>query len=515
MNHWIILPILIPALTAPILLMGARNDRVLARVFSMTSSIALLGVAIGLLALASDGAVHTYALGDWAAPYGIVLVLDRLSALLLLLTAALALVVLLFALGGGDEQGKHFHALYQFQLMGINGAFLTGDFFNLFVFFEILLIASYGLMVHGGGAARLKAGVQYVVINLAGSTLFLLAVGMIYAATGTLNMADLAVKVPQIAATDQALLQSGALLLLLVFCIKAALVPVHFWLPGTYAKAPAAVAALFAIMTKVGAYAIIRLYTLAFGAEAGAAAGLADPWLLPAALVTILIGVVGVLAAHRLRQMAGFAVVASMGTLLTAIALFQPAALSAALYYLLHSTLAGAVLFLIADLVARRRPGHGDALSQAPSFHQMGLLAGAFFVAAIVATGMPPFSGFLGKLLILNAAWHSPAMAWIWGFILGGSLLSIVAFGRAGSTLFWKSLEIDAQRAPGEPRQRPSGPAEPLGHIAVGLLLTGSVALTLFAGPASRYLEATAAQVFDTQGYIQAVLTPEVRDGNR
>ncbi len=194
----------------------------------------------------------------------------------------LGLGVLLYAIGGWDQRGKHFHPLYQFQLMGINGAFLTGDFFNLFVFFEILLIASYGLMVHGGGGLRVKAGVQYVVTNLVGSSVFLIAVGMIYSVTGTLNMADLARIVPKVPAADQALLQTGAVLLLLVFAVKAALVPLHFWLPGTYANAPGPVAALFAIMTKVGAYSIIRLYVLAFGADAGEAAWLAAPWLLPA-----------------------------------------------------------------------------------------------------------------------------------------------------------------------------------------------------------------------------------------
>src|SRR5690554_2084274 len=174
--------------------------------------------------------------------------------------------------------------------MGLAGAFLTGDLFNLFVFFEVLLIASYGLMLHGAGAERLSAGFQYVVVNLAGSTLFLVAVGTLYAVTGTLNMADLAVKVPLVPEGDQALLRVGALLLLVVFAVKAALVPIHFWLPGTYANAPAPVAALFAIMTKVGAYSIIRVFTLAFGGDAGEDAWLAADWLLPAALVTLVIG---------------------------------------------------------------------------------------------------------------------------------------------------------------------------------------------------------------------------------
>lgn len=501
MSHWIIFPILLPALLAPILVMAARHDIVLARVFSMAGTLLSLALAIGLMHTAATGTVLTYQLGNWPAPFGIVLVLDRLAALMLLLTAALAVAVLLFAIDGHDRQGRHFHALFQFQLMGINGAFLTGDFFNLFVFFEVLLIASYGLMVHGGGAARIKAGVQYVVINLMGSTLFLIAVAMIYSVTGTLNMADLALRVPAVAPADQALLHTGALLLLLVFALKAALVPVHFWLPGTYAHASAPVAALFAIMTKVGAYCIIRLYILAFGANAGESAWLAAPWLLPAALVTLALGMVGVLAARRLGQLASFAVIGSMGTLLTAIALFTPQALAAALYYLLHSTLAGAALFLIADLIARRRPGAADALSVGPRFAQIGLLAPLFFVAAIAMTGMPPLSGFIGKLLILDAARAHDAAVWIWALVLTTSLLAIIGFGRAGSTLFWKSM--------GEPGSFPSrGGRQPLAYVATGLILAGPVALTLFAGPISRYLDATAAQIFAPEGYIATVLSP-------
>ena len=501
MSHWIIFPILLPALMAPILLMGARFDMLLARTFSIASCVVLLGVALRLLFAAADGAVLTYDLGNWPGPFGIVLVLDRLSALMLVLTALLALLVLLFAIDGDDTRGRHFHALYQFQLMGINGAFLTGDFFNLFVFFEVLLIASYGLMVHGGGPARLKAGVQYVIINLVGSSLFLIAVSMIYSVAGTLNMADLARKVPQVAAGDQALLQMGGLLLLLVFGIKAALVPMHFWLPGTYARAPAPVAALFAIMTKVGAYCIIRLYILAFGAEAGDAAWLAAPWLLPAALFTLLIGALGVLAARHLGQLAAFAVIGSMGVLLSTVALFTQASLSAALYYLLHSTLAGATLFLIADLVAHRRPGHADALSVAPRFPHLALLAGAFFVAAIAMSGMPPLSGFIGKLLILDAARSHPTAIGFWAMILGSSLLIIIGFGRAGSTLFWKSTG-EAGSFPDMPRRNA------LSYVSVFALLACSVLLTAFAGPLTGYLDATAAQVFDTGRYTDAVLLP-------
>ena len=499
MNHLLILPILLPAVVGALLVLAARHDSVLARSFAVASTVLMLGIAVALLVLASDGQVRSYALGAWPAPFGIVLALDRLSALMLVLTAVLGLGVLLYAIGGWDQRGKHFHPLFQFELMGINGAFLTGDFFNLFVFFEILLIASYGLMVHGGGGLRVKAGVQYVITNLVGSSVFLIAVGMIYSVTGTLNMADLARIVPQVPAADQALLQTGAVLLLLVFAVKAALVPLHFWLPGTYANAPGPVAALFAIMTKVGAYSIIRLYVLAFGADAGEAAWLAAPWLLPAALVTLVLGMTGVLAARSLGQMASFAVIGSMGLLLSTVAVFTEQATSAALYYLIHSTLAAGALFLIVDLVAERRGLLRDRLVLAPRIAQGGLIASLFFVAAIAITGMPPLSGFVGKLLVLDAVRASAHATWLWTLILSTSLIAIVGFSRGGSMLFWKPHALPA--APAAAR-RP----EALPFVAVGGLLACLALLTVFAGPVHAWLELTAAQLHAPAGYIEAVL---------
>ena len=498
MNHLLILPILLPAVVGALLVLAARHDSVLARSFAVASTVLMLGIAVALLVLASDGQVRSYALGAWPAPFGIVLALDRLSALMLVLTAVLGLGVLLYAIGGWDQRGKHFHPLFQFELMGINGAFLTGDFFNLFVFFEILLIASYGLMVHGGGGLRVKAGVQYVVTNLVGSSVFLIAVGMIYSVTGTLNMADLARIVPQVPAADQALLQTGAVLLLLVFAVKAALVPLHFWLPGTYANAPGPVAALFAIMTKVGAYSIIRLYVLAFGADAGEAAWLAAPWLLPAGLLTLVLGMTGVLAARSLGQMASFAVIGSMGMLLATVAVFTPQATSAALYYLIHSTLAAGALFLVADLVAERRGAQRDRFAAAPRIAQGGLVGGLFFVAAIAMTGMPPLSGFIGKLLVLDGVRASPHATWFWALILSTSLIAIVGFSRAGSFVFWKAYAL-----PAAPGYRPDGA---LSFVAVGGLLACLVLLTAFAGPVHAWLELVAAQLYAPAGYIDAVL---------
>ncbi len=234
------------------------------------------------------------------APYGIVLVVDRLAAWMLLTTSLLAVFALLYAVRGIDTEGRHFHVLFQLQLFGLNGAFLTGDLFNLFVFFEILLLASYGLLLHGGGRNRVKAGLHYVVINLVGSTLFLFAVGTLYGVTGTLNMADLAVKLAQTPPENLALVQSAGLLLFAVFALKAALLPLYLWLPAAYAHTSAPVAALFAIMTKVGAYSILRVYSLMFGDAAGPVANLLDAWLAPLALVTLVLGMLGVLASTSL-----------------------------------------------------------------------------------------------------------------------------------------------------------------------------------------------------------------------
>ena len=499
MNHWILVPIILPSLAAPLIVLAARQDIVLQRCFSISSTAGMLAVSLFLLGQAISGPPQLYELGNWPSPFGIVMVLDRLSAMMVTLTSLLALLVLLYAIQAWDTRGRHFHALFQFQLMGLAGAFLTGDLFNLFVFFEVLLIASYGLMLHGAGAERLSAGFQYVVINLAGSTLFLVAVGTIYAVTGTVNMADLAVRVPLVPEADQGLLRTGGLLLLVVFAIKGALVPLHFWLPRTYAAASAPVAALFAIMTKVGAYSIIRVFTLIFGDGAGEVAWLAQPWLIPAALATMTLGMIGVVAARSLRWLICFATVGSMGTLLAAIGVFNSEALAGGLYYLLHSTLIVAVLFLIADQVAQRRGDHGDSLASASSYPQMGLLAGFFFLAAIAMVGMPPLSGFVGKLLILDSVRASSYGPWIWAFVLGTSVLALLGFARAGSQLFWKPSALPAGEAVQEE-------VALLPLIAIALLLSGIVALTAFSGPVTAFLYATTDQLIDPADYIAAVL---------
>lgn len=499
MSHWIIAPVVLPAILAPLIVMVMRNDMLMQRVFALAGVLALNGIAAALLWAATIHPPEVYLLGNWPAPFGIVLVLDRLSAMMLMLTALLALAVQLYVISTDwDARGRHFHALFLFQLMGINGAFLTGDAFNLFVFFEVLLIASYGLMIHGAGRDRLRAGVQYIAFNLIASTLFLFALATIYSVTGTLNMADLAVKVAALPEGDAALIRVAAILLIAVFAIKGALVPLQFWLPGTYANAPGPVAALFAIMTKIGAYAILRTTTLIFPADTPATGSLIADLMLPAALITLALGAIGILGARSLPRLAAFAGIASMGTLFTAMAAGTPQATSAALYYMIHSTLATAALFLIADLITDRR--ENGTLTAQPRIAQQGLIAAVFFVSAIALAGMPPLSGFIGKLLVMDALRADAPL--IWSVILGSGLLMVLGFARAGSTLFWKSHATGEDAAPHD--------SEPLAFVAIGGLLAGLVLLTVLAGPITGWLDATAAALHAPQAYIDANALPGV-----
>lgn len=505
MNHWIIAPVVLPAVLAPLIVLAMRHDLLLQRVFSLAGTLALGLIAAGLLHTASVNPPEVYFLGDWPAPFGIVLVLDRLSALMVALTAALALAVQLYAVATAwDTRGRHFHALFQFQLMGLCGAFLTGDAFNLFVFFEVLLIASYGLMIHSGGKTRLRAGVQYITYNLVGSTLFLFALATIYSVTGTLNMADLAGKVALLPEGEAALIRVAGVLLILVFAVKGALVPLQFWLPATYAHAPGPVAALFAVMTKVGAYATLRLYTLVFPPDTPATGALFADLLLPAALVTLAIGAIGVIGASTLARLVAFATIASMGTLFIAIAQFTPEATAAALYYMIHSTLAGAAMFLVADLVADRR-AHDGLHRALPPIAQGGLIGGLFLAGAIAMAGMPPLSGFVGKLLVLDAT-RGAQMGLIWSTVLITSLITILGFARAGSTLFWKAHAPVGVGFGEMPEHR----TEALSFAMVFALLAGLAALTIFAGPVMDYTQATAAELFDRNAYIAANVLPKV-----
>jgi multicomponent K+:H+ antiporter subunit D len=496
--HLPILPVVLP-LVAGIVLLALRNAPLrLQRGVSLAAALALIPLAVTLLQSVGDGSHLVYALGNWEAPYGIVLVADRLTAWMLLTTSLLAVFALLYAEQGSDENGRHFHVLFQLQLFGLNGAFLTGDLFNLFVFFEILLLASYGLLLHGGGRLRVKAGLHYVVINLVGSTLFLFAVGTLYGVAGTLNMADLAVKLAATPADNVALVQSAGLLLFGVFALKAALLPLYLWLPAAYAHTSAPVAALFAIMTKVGVYSILRVYSLMFGNDAGAVAHLLDAWLATLALATLALGMLGAVASTALKQQAAYLMVASIGSLLLAFGLGSPEAIAAGLYYLPHTTFATAALFLLADSIARARGNLADRFESGPAMPGARVLGGLFFVVAMAIAGMPPLSGFIGKFMLLKAALASSLLPWVWSVVLVTGLMGLIALARSGSLLFYRTHSSHDPAALTPPTNAALAPVAGLLLLVAGLVI--------WAGPLSDYASATAAQLLQPQQYIGAVL---------
>ncbi|MCG5074176.1 monovalent cation/H+ antiporter subunit D [Paraburkholderia tagetis] len=351
MNHALLLPILIPLFAAgAIVALPLRAKRV-QRALNAAATLALLPVACLLTARAAQGGIASYALGSWPAPFGIVLQLDRLCALMLLLTAVLACCCLLGTSSADARRGRYFRALFQFELMGLNGAFLAGDMFNLFVFFELLLIASYALLLHGGGARRVRNGLHYLIMNLVGSSFFLIALGVLYGITGTLNMADMGERLAHLNAGSLPLAQFAGATLMLVFGLKAAVFPMSFWLPQAYRSAIGPVAALFAIMTKVGIYAMLRCDALVFGG--GSHGGVLDTfmhdWAWWLAIATLAFGALGALAVSSLKTTTGYLVLVSVGLLIAAVTQQTPLAWSALLYYLISTTLCTGALFLLAD----------------------------------------------------------------------------------------------------------------------------------------------------------------------
>lgn len=505
MNHLMIMPIVIPLLTGAFLLVMYRYNIGRQRSLSIGSTLLLVVFAVWALLQAGVTDYTLYRLGNWQPPFGIVLVLDRLSAIMLLLTALLSLFCALYASRGSDREGSHFHALLQFQLMGINGAFLTGDLFNLFVFFEVLLIASYALLLHGGGRARSRAGLHYVIINLAGSALFLLALGILYGLAGTLNMADLARVIANAPEADLPLLKAASLLLMVVFGIKAALLPLLFWLPRAYSAASAPVAALFAIMTKVGFYSMVRVFLVVFGLDEVAPANdTVLAWLWPMALLTLALGGIGVLGAASLRTLTAYMVIVSVGILLATLSRNDEQLLAATLFYLLHSTCMTAVFFLLADLIGRYRDNGYDRFSVISPLSHRWVLGSVFLVAAVSMASLPPFSGFVSKAWILQTSSRLPDYLWLWAAILISGLLILAALSRAGSGWFWRPEERTDKTSPALDGARTA---------TVCVMIAISFLLAIFAQPVMEYLEAAARLVYQPSGYVDAVLGDYVRQG--
>lgn len=490
---WAVVPVVWPLLTA-VLLLASSGRPAVQRAVSLASLAGLLVVELLLAWTVAGGTVLVHRLGHWPAPFGIVLVVDRLSAVMLLLASVTGLAVLLYEAAERDPRHGElpFFPLFHFLLMGLNGAFVTGDLFNLFVFFEVLLISSYGLLTLGAGVRQLRAGMQFVVLNLLSSALFLFGVGTLYGLTGTLTLADLAGKVAALGPADGPLLQVAVTALLVVFATKAALIPLAFWLPDAYPAPPAAVSAMFGgIATKVGVYALLRVWSTAFESVRGPSAEL----IVGLGIVSMLVGVLGAVAQYELRRLLSFHIVSQIGYLAFAIGLFTVGGVAAAVFYLVHYTIVKCSLFLVSGL-AERLGGSADLRRLGGLARRSPALAVLFFVGGVSLAGLPPSSGFFSKVFVASAGleaerWLGVAVAFAAG------LLTLFSMMKIWTMAFW-----------GAPGDEPAAPPRAGGLAAAALLVSFSVTLAVAADPLWRFSRATAEQVLDTPAYVAAVLAP-------
>ena len=560
-----VVPVVLPLIAAALmLLLGEKRRRAKAQLNVAVCAINFVVALVLLLWVhggamtsgtgAATNAIGVYLPGNWPVPFGIVLVADRLSTGMLLLTATVALSSVLFAVARWDRAGVHFHPLFQIQLMGLNGAFLTADLFNLFVFFEVLLAASYGLALHGSGRARVAAGLHYVAVNLCASFLFLLGVAIIYRVTGTLGMADLARKIPLVLQADQPLLHAGVALLAVAFLTKAATWPLNFWLTPAYSAASSPVAGLFVVLSKVGVYSVLRLWTLWFPAN-GDAPPLGAEVLVWAGLATVVFGTIGTMASQKVARLTSFSLIVSSGTLIASIGFARNAMTAGALFYLLISTLAASALFLLSELIDRSRltasadgfddagrapvpraaidpPGVApvnrqlepnarvesvDAQSELPEpvgrpiRAAMAFLGFAFIACGLLIAGLPPLAGFLSKFNLMSAALgmedaagRSAVGASGWSFValvaLSGAV-ALIALSRVGIRSFWA------------PQERPLPHLRVIEVAPIAGLLLVCIVIGLWPDPTLRYLSATAAMLHQPSQYVSAVATarPVVR----
>jgi multicomponent Na+:H+ antiporter subunit D len=519
------LPVLIPTIAAALAMLLGRHA-VLQRVIAQVALVAVVAVCAVLLYLTDRDGTLVLHVGGWGqsvpgmGPLGITLVVDRLSALMLVVSSIVLLAVVVYAIGQGIRDGDArqpvsiFLPTYLVLSAGVCTAFLAGDLFNLYVGFEVLLSASFVLLTIGASAERVRAGISYVMVSMVSSLIFLLGIALVYAATGTLNLAELAVRLDDVSAGTRTALFA---VLMVAFGIKAAVFPLSTWLPDSYPTAPAPVTAVFAgLLTKVGVYAIIRAHSLLFPG------GGLDRVLLVAALMTMIVGILGAIAQSDIKRLLSFTLVSHIGYMVFGIALSNQLGMAGAIYYVAHHILVQTTLFLVVGLIERQAGAStlqrlGGLAAASP------LLAFVFVVPALNLGGIPPFSGFIGKVALLEAgAANGSALAWI--LVAGGvttSLLTLYVVARVWTKAFWRS-RVDAPEghlaapapaalfAAGEDidyADRDSVGRMPVGMLVpTGALIAVGLTLTIAAGPIFSYSERAATQVLDRNQYITAVV---------
>lgn len=507
-----LVPLLVtlPLLGAAIALISGRHRRTQVVVSVVTLTIVSVIAAVLLFVVDTSDQAIAVSVGGWPIPFGIVLYVDRLAALLVVVSAIVLLAVLLFSVGQGAADGDDetpvsiFHPSYLILAAGIFNAFIAGDLFNLYVGFEILLVASYVLITLGSTESRIRTGVVYIVVSLVSSILFLASIAMIYGALGTVNMVQISERMGELPQETQLVLH---LMLLLAFSIKAAVFPLSFWLPDSYPTAPAPVTAVFAgLLTKVGVYAIIRTETELFLQND------VNFLLMVVALATMIVGVLGAVAQAELKRILSFTLVSHIGYMIFGLAIATPAAIGATIYYMVHHIVVQTTLFLAVGLV-ERRAGSTSILRVKGLMRAAPVIAVLYFIPAVNLGGLPPFSGFIGKFALFDAAAEvgTPIMMVL---IVGGiltSLLTLYALMRAWNLAFWREEDDSAET---EARISYLG-ASPGGvdtaRRVIPKIMTAStagmvavtVALTIFAGPLYAVCERIGAALLEPVSLVQ------------
>ncbi|WP_112323478.1 Na+/H+ antiporter subunit D [Oceanibium sediminis] len=493
---WILaLPIAIPFLTA--VLAYLLRERPAGRWVSVGGSAVLLLAAVVLMRAVLEEGVVAGQMGGWPAPFGITLVADRLSAVMVVITAITGLAVSIYALGEITKRVAYlgYHALFQVLIAGVTGAFLTGDLFNLYVWFEVMLIASFGLLILGGTRAQLDGGIKYVTLNLVSTVLFLSGIGLLYGLTGTLNLADLSIAVAQV--ENQGLLTVVAMMFMFAFGVKAAVFPLFFWLPASYHTPSFAVSAVFAgLLTKVGVYALIRMFTLVFDHDIA----FTHTILLWVAGFTMVTGVLGAAAQSDFRKILSFHIVSQIGYMILGLALMTPMALLGAVFYLVHHIIVKANLFLIAG-VAHRIAGGTELARIGGLYKTAPLLAFLFLIPAFSLAGFPPLSGFWAKFLLVKAALE------VQGWIIAGVALAVGLLTIYSMTKIWAQAFWEPHPGGHDPRLSDmSGFERRALLIPIGALAAMTIVIGFFPEPFVQFATAAAADLLEPSAYIAAVL---------
>lgn len=490
---WLVIaPVVLPIVAGAVLLMIRHSIR-----WHAVLALAVLAAMIGANGLLLQRVLATgpvsMTMGSWLPPFGISFAADVLGAAFSLTASVVALVCCAYSLRDIDANGRRY-GFYPFLLLmmaGVSGAFLTGDMFNLYVWFEVFLISSFGLLILGSDKAQIDGATKYAILNLVGTTLFLIATGYLYGTFGTLNMADLATQVRQIG--EAAPLMTLATLYLLAFGMKAAAFPLNFWLPASYHTPPVITGALFGgLLTKVGIYALLRTLVMIFAAERLVLAGLIG-WV---AVATMLIGALGALAQSDIRRIAGFLVISGVGIMLAGIALGSDAGLSGAIFYALHSMLALSALYLLGGLM-RQRGGSFSLHSLSGLYGASPLLAALAFIISLAVAGLPPGSGLWPKVMLVRAsldigAWQIAAAILLSGF------LATIALGRVFILAFWR-VEASGDKTAA------AGAMSVSGCCALAVLVLAMLAMGVLPEPFIRISTAAASGLLDASAYVHAV----------